>query len=182
MFRMPSLPCAVTAPALTAHGVDGFLGSRASIGMDVVLVGLFSLLPVLLLSVMAAKRGHYSLHKRLQIVIVSALLVAIVIFEVDIRLISDWRARAAGGEAWGGAPNPWWPVGVLVALGIHLVFAISTLVLWAWVMWEAVSRFPNPPSPGTHGPRHRAMARVAAIDLLLTAVTGSIFYWLAFVA
>ena len=31
-------------------------------------------------------------------------------------------------------------------------------------------------------PRHRRMARLAALDLLLTAVTGMIFYWLAFVA
>ena len=73
-------------------------------------------------------------------------------------------------------------VGGVVALGIHLVFAVSTLVLWAWVVWEALARFPSPPSPGSHGPRHRVMARLAAGDLLLTAVTGSVFYWLAFVA
>jgi uncharacterized membrane protein YozB (DUF420 family) len=71
---------------------------------------------------------------------------------------------------------------VLVALGIHLVFAISTPVLWAWVVWEAVTRFPAPLTPGSHGPRHRWMARMAAADLVLTAITGTIFYWLAFVA
>jgi uncharacterized membrane protein YozB (DUF420 family) len=97
-----------------------------------------------------------------------------VVFEVDIRLLSDWRLRAA--------PSPWWPAGVLTALGIHLVFAVSSLALWAWVLWEAVKRFPVPPAPGTHGPRHRRMARLAAADLVLTAVTGSVFYWLAFVA
>jgi uncharacterized membrane protein YozB (DUF420 family) len=70
---------------------------------------------------------------------------------------------------------------VLVALAIHLVFAISTLVLWAWVVWEAIGRFPTPPAPGSHGPRHRRMARLAALDLVATAVTGTIFYWLAFV-
>ena len=68
------------------------------------------------------------------------------------------------------------------AADIHLVFAVSTLVLWAWVVWEAWTRFPVPPAPNAHGPRHRLWARVAAIDLLLTAVTGSAFYWLAFVA
>jgi hypothetical protein len=50
------------------------------------------------------------------------------------------------------------------------------------VVWEALVRFPSPPSPGSHGPRHRVMARLAAADLLLTAITGSVFYWLAFVA
>jgi uncharacterized membrane protein YozB (DUF420 family) len=150
--------------------------------MDVVLVGLIALLPVLAWSIALVRRGRYAAHKRLQLFIVAALLVAIVVFEIDIRLISDWRVRAAGAAAWGGAPNPWWPVGVLTALGIHLVFAVSTLVLWVWVVWEALARFPVPPAPGTHGPRHRTMARLAAIDLVLTAITGTVFYWLAFVA
>jgi uncharacterized membrane protein YozB (DUF420 family) len=155
-------------------GIDGFLGSRASLGMDVVLVGLVALLPVLAWSIRAVRRGHYDLHKRLQIFIVSALLVAIIVFEIDVRLLSVWRARAAA--------SPWWPAGVLSALGIHLIFAVSTFVLLAWVVWEAVTRFPVPPRPCGHGPRHRLMGRLAAIDLVITAVTGGIFYWLAFVA
>lgn len=160
-----------------AAGIDGFLagiGSRASLGMDVVLVGLLALLPVLAWSIQEARRGRFVTHKRLQLFIVSALAVAIVIFEIDVRLVSDWRLRAR--------PSPYWPGGVLWALGIHLIFAVSTFVLWTWVVWEALARFSNPPLPGTHGPRHRRMARLAALDLLLTAVTGVIFYWMAFVA
>lgn len=176
------MPPESAATAAVPSGLDGFLGTRASFGMDVVLVGLLALLPVLVWSVALVRRGRYLAHKRLQLFIVAALLAAIVIFEIDIRLISDWRLRAAGGAAWGRPPNAWWPTGVLVALGIHLVFAVSTLVLWAWVVWEALRRFPTPPVPGRHGPRHRVMARLAAVDLILTAITGTVFYWLAFVA
>jgi len=71
-------------------GFDGFLGSRASIGMDVVIVGLVLLLPILFVSIMAVKQGRYRLHKSLQIFIMVALLAAILIFEIDIRLFSDW--------------------------------------------------------------------------------------------
>lgn len=155
-------------------GIDGFLPSRASLGMDVVLVGLFALLPFLAWSIRAARRGQYALHRRIQLGVALALAVAIVAFEIDIRIFSDWRIRAR--------PSPWWPWGVGAALAVHLVFSISTFVLLAWVLWEALTRFPSPPAPGSHGPRHRAMARLAAIDLVLTAVTGSVFYWLAFVA
>ena len=161
----------------TAAGIDGFLvgiGSRASLGMDVLLVVLLALLPVLAWSVQEARRGRYLSHKRLQLFIVAALAVAIVIFEIDVRLVSDWKPRA-----W---PSPYWPGGVLSALGIHLVFAVSTFVLLTWVVWEALARFPNPPLPGTHGHRHRRMARLAALDLVMTAVTGVVFYWMAFVA
>lgn len=155
-------------------GLDGFLGTRASVGMDVVLVGLWLLLPVLGWSIALVRRGYYTAHKRLQLLIVGALLAAIVVFEIDVRLISDWKARAR--------PSPWWPGGVLAMLGVHLVFAISTFGLLGWVVWEALRRFPVPPARGAHGPRHRRFARLAALDLVLTAVTGSAFYWLAFVA
>jgi putative membrane protein len=172
-----SLPPATAALPQAFPGLDGLfapLGSRGSLGMDVVVVGLVALLPVLAWSIAAVRQGRYLLHKRLQLLIVVALAVAIVFFEIDIRLLSDWRERAR--------PSAWWPGGVLWALGIHLVFAVSTFVLWVWVVWEALARFPSPPLPGSHGPRHRRMAWLAAIDLALTALTGGIFYWLAFVA
>lgn len=156
-------------------GIDGFLGTRASLGMDLVLVGLLAVLPLLAWSVHLVKnRRAYAAHKTMQLIIAAALLAAIVAFEIDIRLVSDWRLRAHA--------SPWWPRGVVAALGVHLVFAVSSLVLWVWVLWEAFVRFPVPPAPGSHGPRHRFMARLAAVDLALTACTGCLFYWMAFVA
>ena len=167
---MPQPP----APAMLP-GIDGFLGTRASFGMDFVLVGLVALLPVLAWSIhLVRARRDFAAHKRLQLVIAAALTAAIVVFEIDVRLISDWKIRAA--------PSPFWPVGVGTALAVHLVFAVSSFVLWVWVVWEAWRRFPVPPEPGGHGARHRVMGRLAAIDLVLTAVTGGVFYWLAFVA
>jgi putative membrane protein len=171
---MPVAETVVTRVAEEFPGLDGFLGTRASLGMDVVLVGLVVLLPVLAWSIAAVRRGGYRLHKQLQLVIVVALAAAIGFFEIDVRLISDWKTRAE--------VSPWWPAGVLAALGIHLVFAVTTLMLWVWTVWEALARFPVPPGPAPHGPRHRRMARLAALDLVATTVTGGVFYWLAFAA
>lgn len=165
---------AAAADSAAFGGIDGFLGTRASIGMDVVLVGLWLLLPVLAWSIVLVRRGKYAAHKTLQLVIAGALFAAIVVFEIDVRLVSDWKARAR--------PSPWWPGGVLAMLGVHLVFAVSTFGLLVWVLWEAWQRFPVPPAPNAHGPRHRRMARLASVDLVLTALTGTAFYWLAFVA
>ena len=166
------MPAPVPAPA-TAPGLDGFLGTRASLGMDIVIVGLVAVLPLLAWSIHLVRHGHYAGHRRLQLLIASLIAAALVVFEIDIRLVSDWRLRAAA--------SPLWPGGVMTALAIHLVFAVSTLVLWVWVLVEALGRFPTPPAPDTHGARHRFMARLAAADLVLTTITGGTFYWLAFV-
>jgi putative membrane protein len=156
-------------------GIDGFLGTRGSLGMDVLVVGLLAVLPLLAWSIHVVRtRRDYVTHKRLQLAIAAALLVCIVIFEIDVRLVSDWKERAR--------PSPWWPGGVLTMLGIHLIFAVSTLVLWVWTIWEGLVRFPSPPVPGSHGGRHRVMGRLAALDLVVTTITGLLFYWLAFIA
>jgi hypothetical protein len=64
---------AAAADSAAFGGLDGFLGTRASIGMDVVLVGLWLLLPVLAWSIMLVRRGRYATHKLLQLVIAGRL-------------------------------------------------------------------------------------------------------------
>ena len=45
-------------------GVDGFLGTRGSFMLDFVFLAMFAVVPILGWSVMLAKRGRYTLHKR----------------------------------------------------------------------------------------------------------------------
>ena len=48
-------------------GLDGFLGTRASIMLDVVFVAMFAVLPVMTYSIMVVKRTRFALHKTLQL-------------------------------------------------------------------------------------------------------------------
>ncbi|MFD4442351.1 DUF420 domain-containing protein [Nocardia sp. NPDC058519] len=151
-------------------GIDGFLGTRASLMMDVLIV----VMAVLAWSVYEVKgRRRYSLHKRIQLPLGAALSVAVVIFELDIR-INGWQDRAAGVV--GGTVSS----AVWVALAVHLVFALTTIVLWPVVIVRAIRGFGSRTHPGPHSPSHVRWARVAAIDLIFTAVTGWAFYWVAF--
>ncbi|MDC0936604.1 DUF420 domain-containing protein [Pirellulales bacterium] len=154
-------------------GWDGFLGTRASLMMDAVVVAMAAVLPCMFWSIQQVRRGRYVLHRRVQLALAVALLAAVTAFEVDVR-VHGWRERATEG---GGSPSTL----VWTALGVHLVFAVSTAVLWPIVVVRAMRRFPSPPAPGEHSASHRRWARLAAWDMTATAVTGWIFYWLAFV-
>jgi uncharacterized membrane protein YozB (DUF420 family) len=156
-------------------GIDGFLGTRATLMLDVLVVAMLAVMLTLAWSVYQVKfRRRYLLHKWTQIVLAAVLLVTVVFFEIDIRL-HGWTGRAAGQV--GGEPiAPVW-----YALYIHLVFAVSTVVLWPVVIFLALRNFPNPPHPAEHSRIHVPLARLAAADMMLTAITGWIFYWLAFV-
>ena len=65
---------------------------------------------------------------------------------------------------------------------VHLSCAIPCLAVWAVLVLAALKKFPSPPAPGAHSAFHRRMGWLAAILMLLTAVTGWVFYYLAFVA
>jgi uncharacterized membrane protein YozB (DUF420 family) len=156
-------------------GIDGFLGTDAPLILDALVTAMFVVVVVLCWSIYQVKiRRRYNLHKWTQITLGVILLVVIVLFEVDIRR-HGWEDRAAG-QLGGHAPPA-----VLAALYVHLIFAVTTVILWPITIVLALRSFPNPPRPGSHSRVHVPLARCAALDMVLTAVTGWVFYWLAFV-
>jgi uncharacterized membrane protein YozB (DUF420 family) len=98
----------------------------------------------------------------------------VIVFEVDIR-IHGWEDRAAG-QLGGHASSQVW-----TALYIHLCFAVTSVLLWPVVIVRALRQFPDPPAPAAHSASHKFWAWLASLDMLLTAVTGWTFYYLAFV-
>src|SRR6266568_3687669 len=77
-------------------GISGFVpGSRGSLMLDVVFVTMFIVAPLLLASVYLVKyRRQYGLHKKLQLTMAAVLLVAVLLFEFDMRL-NGWEERAS---------------------------------------------------------------------------------------
>ena len=153
---------------------DGFLGTRASFMFDVVSLAMLAVVPVLAYSVHLAKRKkNYALHKRIQVALGVVLLIAVVLFEVDVRL-HPWAERAKASPYFGGILQP--------VLWVHLFFSVSTSILWIATLTLGLRHFPAPPAPGAHSPLHLKLAKPAALFMYCTAVTGWTFYYLAFVA
>ncbi len=153
--------------------MDGFLpGSRASLMLDVVFLAMFLVLPILGWSIAQVRRGRYELHKRVQLVLGGVLLIAVTAFEIDMRFFTDWDALAQA--------SAYYRSGVYAALYVHLVFAVTTALLWMGVIGAAWRRFPRPAAPAAHSKTHRFWGWMAAVDMALTAITGWIFYYLAF--
>jgi len=155
-------------------GIDGFLGTRASLMLDVVFLAMFAVVPILGWSVwLVRRRRNYALHKRVQLTLGAVLLATVALFELDMR-INGWTWRAES--------SVYYPHAVFASLYVHLFFAVTTTGLWIAVIARALRRFPSPPAPGTHSASHRFWGRLAAIDMTMTAITGWVFYYLAFVS
>jgi len=161
-------------------GANGFLGTRASVMVDVVVVAMIGVLVVMTWSIFQVKyRRRFLLHKRLQLTLGVTLAFVLLFFEIDLRLMSPWRERALLSPYYHEA---WFVGAVSWSLVVHLVFAVSTALLWVFVIVLALRRFPVPPEPTDYSRQHIFWARLAAIDMVLTTLSGWVFYWLAFVA
>jgi len=158
----------------------GFLGTRGSLMLDVVFLAMFAVLPLLALSIYLVKEKKYSLHKVINLILGVVLLVAVLAFEIDMRFFTDWEVLAKDSPYFDAAAK--WTSVAGLALIIHLCFAIPTLVLWVWVIVQALRKFPSPPVPGEHSHSHSKTAWLAAGGMFMTAITGGVFYYLAFVA
>lgn len=163
--------------------MHGFLGYDASFMLDVVVCALVLVVPALLFSVYQVKfRGRYELHKTLQLTLAAVLLLAVAAFEVDLQLVHGGWVNVVNKDLANPRLSPEELDSVRTVLRIHLVFAISTPVLWAVTIGLALKRFPSPPTPGEHSRLHKVLAWASTADITLTSVTGLWFYYVAFVA
>jgi hypothetical protein len=162
-------------------GIDGFLGTRGSVMLDVVVLAMLAVLPLLAISIYLVKVRHqYLLHKKLQLAMGALLLLAVGAFEVDMQFLTEWELRAEPSPYFAVAEKWSCPAGM--SLLVHLCFSIPTPCLWVIVIVRAVRNFPHPPLPGPHSAAHKFWGWLATIGMVLTAITGWVFYWLAFVA
>lgn len=158
---------------------DGFLGYKASFMLDVVVCALVVVVPTLLFSLYTVKvKRNYALHRLLQMVLGVVLLIAVGLFELDMRLQGGFKAILAKRDSPLSAEQyqffQW-------VLGIHLVFAISTVLLWGTTLTLALKRFSNPPVPGPHSRLHKVLGWLSAGDITFTAITGLLVYYFGFV-
>lgn len=154
----------------------GFLPTRGSVMLDFVFVAMFAVVPLMGFGIWLAKRRQYEWHMRVQLTLAIVLLVAVAAFEIDLNFITkNWRPLAE--------PSPYYASGwVDRSLWLHLSFAVPTPLLWVFVIVQALRRFPRPVAPSPYSAQHLLWARLAAIGMTLTAVTGWLFYYLAFIA
>ncbi len=159
--------------------VAGFLGTRGSFMLDFVFLAMFAVVPLMGISIYLVKyRRQFQLHRRIQITLGLVLLLAVVAFEIDMR-INGWKHLAEPSAYWvDGSWNDWIDYGLM----IHLLFAVPTPIIWCVVIGKAMRRFSNPPEPNEYSKSHTFWAWIAAFAMTMTAITGSIFYWLAFAA
>ena len=157
------------------QSMPGFIPfSRGSFMLDLVAVAMFAILPAVTIGLNLVKRQrNYGAHKKMMLGISIVLGIAVILFEIEMRMIG-WRDLA---EA-----SPYYLTILPAILGVHLLCSISTTILLSSTVWFAWRKFPSPPKHNPLSILHKRLGKLSAIGLLLTSVTGWTFYYMAFIA
>jgi len=149
----------------------GFLGTRADLMTDVVVVGFVAIPPLLWWSAGRARQGHHQLHRAVQSATLAVLTVLLVLFELNIRLRGESVFLSGEAEA---------SLFLRASLYFHLFCAVATFLGWAALVAISWPRFGRA-LPGGFSARHRLCGRAVIAGTVLTALTGAELYAVAFV-
>jgi hypothetical protein len=144
---------------------QGFLGTRADLLMDIVIVALVAVVPIVLYNWRLARIGDYPRHKAMQIALASLLALVVAVFEYNLRLQGGIFVATAASSYAGTATLNFW-------IYLHTLFAITTLVIWVALVALSLRRFPRPPAPNAFSATHRRWGRIGMVWMLLTGVTS----------
>ena len=151
----------------------GFLGSRADLVMDVVLVVIL-LNPILMfLSFRKVRELKYKLHRDIQRILLLVSLVGVFLFELDIRL--------SGGERAFLKESSYVDSSFFRDLLIfHISIAVISYLAWIALVVISSNKF-NFSLPGSFSINHKFYGKLIFKGMVITALTGATLYILAFV-
>lgn len=152
----------------------GFLGTRADILMDVVLIAMLVTPFLLVWTIRLARRGAYVQHRNLQTALLCVLLAAAALFEVDVR-VSGGADAFLTGSRYLGTPILRW------LLRVHIAVAVATFAAWTYVVAN-IWRGGIEPKPDLVGPSHRRTGYLIFAGVTFTSISGACLYWLGFVS
>jgi len=151
----------------------GFLGTRAPLFMDFVVI-IVALLPLLTaISIWFAKDKRYKLHKITQTTIFLVSLVVVGYFEYGMRLGGGYKVFIEGSSV---SHNY-----AFYVLIFHIFISVVTLSIWSHTLYRARYDSRYKTLPGMNSISHKRAGIRTFIGILLTAVTGVWVYLLLFV-
>ncbi len=150
-----------------------FLGARSDALMDIVILSLVLIVPVILYAWRAARTRHYQRHRNIQVSTFIVLLVVVSLFEYDLRLQGGIFEMVKGSRFEG-------TTFLNISIYFHTFLAISTSIIWIWLVIASWVKFPKPPRPDRFSKMHKRWGKIGMVDMILTGLTGLQLYIFGF--
>ena len=152
----------------------GFLGSRAPMFMDIIVI-VVGLLPFLVtFSIWLAINKMYKLHHFSQIILLSVTGITLVYFK--------YGMNVAGGFDFYMKESSLDLTMAFYFLVFHIIIASITLIMWFATIKFASADRKRKALPGLYSDNHKKSGRRLAFAISLTSITGVAVYWMLFIS
>jgi putative membrane protein len=151
----------------------GFLGTRADLLMDLVLLSFLIILPAISWSWLRVRSGDYQRHKITQLTLAAVLAVAVGLFELDLKVSGGIFVLTADSSYAGTTLLNAWIYG-------HTVVAILTTIIWLALVIFSLKRFPAPPVPSAFSKTHRFWGRTGMVTMMMAGLSSFPLYYYGF--
>ena len=152
----------------------GFLGTRAPLFMDIIVI-VVGLLPFLIvLTISFAIKKMYRLHRFLQTILFLVTIVALIYFKYGMYMAGGFEFYMKGSSID--------TTKAFYFLIFHISIATITLLMWFATMKFASADSKRRALPGLYSSTHKKSGMRLAIGILLTSVTGVGVYYMLFIA
>jgi putative membrane protein len=152
----------------------GFLGTRAPLFMDIIVI-IVGLLPFLIaFSIWFAVKGMYRVHRLLQTVLFIVTIVTLVYFKYGMNIAGGFDFYMKGSS-----------IDSTIAfyfLIFHIVIATITLIMWFATMRFASGDKRRKALPGLYSKDHKKSGKRLGFAIFLTSLTGIGVYCMLFIA
>ena len=152
----------------------GFLGTRAPMFMDIIVI-IVALLPFLIsLNIWFAVKKMFEVHRILQTILFLITIVVLVYFE--------YGMQSAGGFEFYIKESSIDATLAFYFLIFHIIIAFIMLIMWFSLLKFAGADHKRRALPGMYSREHKKSGKRLAFAILLTSITGIIVYWILFIA
>ena len=150
---------------------NGFLGTRADLLIDSVIV-LTTIIPfVMYYSIRQARKGRYQTHRNFQVRLLVIMIISVIFLELNIRFGATVDAIAESSFADTTI--------IKTVFIVHLFIALPTFLSWialSFISWRGFQKR----LPGAFSNKHKLIGRMIFIGLCLTSFTGLMLYIMGF--
>ncbi|MDH4129026.1 MAG: DUF420 domain-containing protein [Spirochaetota bacterium] len=151
----------------------GFLGTRADLLMDIVVIGITLTPFIMLYSFRLVHRNKEKKHKNIMLILVLILMIVVILFETDIRISGGTKAFVEGSSY---ANTMFFKIFFI----IHIIIAILSFLSWLTLAILSWKRYPNP-LPGSFSSAHKKYGHMIFGGVILTAITGIGMYIMGYI-
>jgi putative membrane protein len=150
---------------------NSFLTARGDLLMDGIVLSLVAIVPTLIYSWKLARDKKYLRHKNTQIVVFVVLLVAVLLFEYDLK---------SQGGIWEMTKESRFAGSAFLAntVYIHLFFSFSTAFFWVILVPLSLYWYRKELRPNKHSRVHKVLGKLTMVLTLGTGITGTFLYFI----